>query len=65
VCWLWFLLPVAIHYQRKARREAEASNGQYIWPRTLVNRPVALYLLVLAGTLAFVVLMAAVGLYGP
>ncbi len=62
--WLWFLLPVAIHYQRKARREVEESDGFYEWPRTLWNRPVALYLVVLAGSLALVALMVAVGMYG-
>ena len=62
--WLWLLLPVAIHFQRKARREAEESGGRYEWPRTLLNRPIALFLVVLGGTLVLVMLMAAVGLYG-
>lgn len=63
--WLWFLLPVAIHFQRKARREAEDSGGFYEWPRTLLNRPVALFLIVLGGTLVLAMLMAAAGTYGP
>jgi hypothetical protein len=62
--WLWFLLPVAVHYQRKARREAETSGGLYVWPRTLLNRPVLLYLVVLAASLTLVLLMVVIGLYG-
>ena len=62
--WLWFLLPVAIYYQRKARREVEASNGFYEWPRTLLNRPIALFLVVLAATLALVMVMVVIGIYG-
>jgi hypothetical protein len=65
VFWLWLLLPVAIHYQRKARREAELSDGLYIWPRSLWNRPVALWLVVLLIALGFTLAMAAIGVFGP
>ena len=63
--WLWFLLPVAVHFQRKARREAEASDGAYVWPRTIWNRPIVLSFIVFAAGLALVIAMAAAGLYGP
>jgi len=63
--WLWLLLPVAIHYQRKARREAAESGGRYVWPNSLWNRPVLLWLLVLAGEIVLVTAMASVGAYGP
>lgn len=63
--WLWFLLPVAIHYQRKARGEVEASGGAYVWPNSLWNRPVLFFLVVLVCSLGLVFLMAAVGMYGP
>jgi hypothetical protein len=63
--WLWVLLPVAIHYQRKARREAEESAGAYVWPHTIWNRPVLLWLIVLGTSFVFIFLMAMVGLYGP
>lgn len=39
------LLPLAILFQRKARDEAASSEGRYVWSRSLVNRPVALYLI--------------------
>jgi hypothetical protein len=41
---LWGLLPVAIHYQRKARREADESGGLYVWPNSLWNRLVLFFL---------------------
>jgi hypothetical protein len=63
--WLWLLLPVAVHYQRKARREADESEGLYVWPNTIWNRPILLYLIVLFSALALVMLMAAVGMYSP
>jgi hypothetical protein len=62
--WMWFFLPVAIHYQRKARREADASGGFYVWPKSLWNRPVVLFLIVLLVSVGLVVAMAAVGMYG-
>jgi hypothetical protein len=64
VLWLWFLLPVAIHFQRKARREAAESGGRYAWPRTIWTRPVLLWLIVLAATFGLVLVMVAVGMYG-
>lgn len=63
-CWLWMLLPLAVHLQRKARREADSSNGLYVWPRTIWNRPIVLWLLVMAATLTLVLAMVAVGAYG-
>ena len=60
--WLWVLLPVAIHYQRKARREAEESGGLYVWPNSLWNRPVLFYLVVLVCSFGLVLLMAFVGI---
>jgi hypothetical protein len=55
------LLPVAIHYQRKARREAEESGGLYVWPNSLWNRPVLFYLVVLVCSFGLTLLMALVG----
>jgi hypothetical protein len=63
VFWLWLLVPVAIHYQRKARREAEESGGLYVWPYSLLNRPV-LYLVALGCCVGLTILMASLGLYG-
>jgi ABC-type Fe3+ transport system permease subunit len=48
------LLPLAVLYQRRARHEVTASHGRYQWPRSLWNRPVALYL---SCWLAFFVVM--------
>lgn len=62
--WLWLLLPVAIHYQRRARAEAAASGGAYEWPRSLLNRPIILWLTVLAAALALVLVLVVVGIYG-
>jgi len=62
--WLWVLLPVAIHYQRKARREAEESGGLYVWPNSLWNRPVLFYLVVLVCSFGLVLLMVFLGIYG-
>ena len=63
-CWLWLLLPFAVHFQRKARHEAEESLGLYVWPRTIWNRPIVLWLLVMSATLMLVLAMVAVGAYG-
>jgi len=62
--WLWVLLPVAIHYQRKARREADESGGLYVWPNSLWNRPVLFFLVVLVCNFGLVLLVAFVGMYG-
>jgi len=62
--YLWFFVPVAVHYQRKARAEAEGSGGEYDWPRTIWNRPVLLSLIVFGSTMALVLAMVAVGWYG-
>lgn len=62
--WLWLLLPVAIHYSRRARREADESNGRYRWSNSVLHRPVLLWSIVLAGTMALIFAMAALGLYG-
>ncbi|HEX8770940.1 MAG TPA: hypothetical protein VF711_09250 [Acidimicrobiales bacterium] len=59
------MLPMAVHYQRKARREALESNGIYVWPNTILNRPILLWLIVLFGSMALIALMSASGLYGP
>jgi hypothetical protein len=61
--WLWFLLPVAVHYTRKARREADASEGRYVWSRSLLHRPVLLWLVVLAAEILMFAVMIAAG-YG-
>jgi hypothetical protein len=63
--WLWFLLPVAIHFQRKARREVEESHGRYEWPRTIWNRPLLLWFVVFIAGMALIFAMAATGMYGP
>jgi hypothetical protein len=63
--WLWFLLPVAVHYTRKARREIEASGGRYQWSRGLLHRPILLWLVVYTSTLALILMMGALGAYGP
>jgi len=62
--WLWFLVPVAVYYQRKARREVEASGGAYEWPRTIWNRPVLLWLIVFACSMALIIVMVSGGWYG-
>jgi hypothetical protein len=62
--WLWFLVPVAVIFQRRARREVEESNGEYEWPRTIWNRPILLWLIVFGSSMALVLLMVAVGMYG-
>jgi hypothetical protein len=54
------LLPVAIVYQRRAYNEAEASLGQWEWPRRLLNRPVLLYVLVWLGFFVILFVLAAV-----
>lgn len=38
----WFLVPLAVIYQNKAREEARASDGLYHWHNRLWNRPVLL-----------------------
>jgi hypothetical protein len=63
--WLWLLLPVAIHYTRKARREADESQGRYVWSRSLLHRPVLLYLVVFGCSMALLFGMVAIGAYGP
>ena len=65
VLWMWFLLPVAVHFQRKARREAEASGGRHAWPRTIWTRPVLLWLIVLAASLGMILLMLVFGYGDP
>jgi hypothetical protein len=65
VSWLWFLLPVAVHYQRQARREAEASGGRYAWPRTLTRRPVLLWFLFMTVSLGGFLLVGMLVGYGP
>ena len=62
--WLWVLLPVAIHYTRRAHREAEASDGRYVWSRSLLHRPVLLWFVVLASSMVLIVVMVLTGLYG-
>lgn len=62
--WLWLLLPVAIHCTRKARREVDESQGRYIWSRSLLHRPVLLYLIVLGCGMVLIFTMAAIGWYG-
>ena len=62
--WLWFLLPVAIHYSRKARLEAAESDGRYVWSRSLLHRPVLLWLVVFGCAMALIFTMAAIGVYG-
>ena len=61
---LWLLLPVAIHYTRKARREVDESQGCYVWSRSLLHRPVLLYLVALGCGMALIFAMAAIGWYG-
>ena len=62
--WLWLLLPLAVHYTRKARREADESQGRYVWSRSLLHRPVLLWAIVFACSMALILAMAAVGMYG-
>jgi hypothetical protein len=62
--WLWVLLPVAIHYQRKARREVEESGSLYVWPNNLWNRPVLFVLVVQVSSFGLILLMVFVGIYG-
>jgi len=62
--WLWVLLPVAIHYTRKARMEVAESDGRYVWSRSLLHRPVLLWLVVFGCGMALIFVMAAIGAYG-
>jgi hypothetical protein len=62
--WLWLLLPVAIHYNRRARREAAESNGRYRWSNSILHRPVLLWVIVFACSMALIFATAAAGLYG-
>jgi hypothetical protein len=62
--WLWLLLPVAIHYSRKARREVAESDGKYVWSSSLLHRPVLLWLTVLGCSMALIFAMVAIGAYG-
>lgn len=62
---LWFLLPVALHFQRKARREAEESGGLYEWPQTIWNRPMLLWIVVLSSAMGLILALAAAGIFGP
>ena len=62
--WLWVLLPVAIHYTRKARLEVAESDGRYVWSRSLLHRPVLLWFVVWACTMALIFTMAATGALG-
>jgi hypothetical protein len=64
VFWLWLLIPFAVHLQRKARREADESGGVYVWPRSIWNRPLILWLIVLTIGMTLIFAMAAAGLYG-
>jgi hypothetical protein len=57
-------LPVAVHYQRKARQEAEQSGGRYEWPRTIWNRPVVLWAIVFGASMTILLLMVFLGIYG-
>jgi hypothetical protein len=64
--WLWLLLPFAIYYTRQARREAESSNGMYVWSsRNPLHHPVLLWLAVTFLSVGLIFAMAAVGMYGP
>jgi hypothetical protein len=58
------LLPVAVHYTRRARREAEESDGRYRWSNSILHRPVLLWLIVFASSMALIFAMAATGTYG-
>lgn len=62
--WLWLLLPVAIYYNRRARREADESNGRYRWSNSVLHRPVLLWSIALACSTALVAAMVAIGRYG-
>lgn len=62
---LWFLLPVALHFQQKARREVEESGGLYEWPQTMWNRPVLLWFVVLSSAMGLILALAAAGIFGP
>jgi hypothetical protein len=46
------LLPVAVFYAHRARREAAVSLGEYRWPKGLVDRPVVFFLVAWVGYLA-------------
>lgn len=62
--WLWLLLPVAIHDQRKAKRETAESPALYEWPNSLWNRPLLLWLVVFAAEMVLIIAMVAAGMYG-
>jgi amino acid transporter len=54
------LLPIAVVQQRRAFKEAAASNGRYRWTRRLLNRPVLLYVAVWLGFLVVVFVLTSV-----
>jgi ABC-type Fe3+ transport system permease subunit len=54
---LWVVLPVAIYYQRRVRREVAESAGRYRPPHWLVDRPILL--VVAVWFVFFTVVMAA------
>ena len=62
--WLWLLLPVAIHYTRKARLEVAESGGRYAWSRSVLHRPVLLFFIVWGCTFGLILGLVAIGAYG-
>jgi hypothetical protein len=63
--WLWFLLPVAVFYTRKARREVEASGELYEWSsRNLLHRPNLLWFVVFGSSMVLMFAMVLTGIYG-
>lgn len=48
------VLPAAVVYARRARREAAAAPGEFSWPRRLIDRPLVFYVVVWAAFLVLV-----------
>lgn len=54
------LLPVAIVYARRARREAAQSAGEYSSPQRLIDRPAVFYVVVWVAFLAVIFVLTGV-----
>jgi amino acid transporter len=54
------VLPLAVVYARRARREANLSTGEYSWPQRLIDRPVVFHVVVWVGFFSVMFAMMAV-----
>lgn len=63
--WFWFVLPIAVFFFRRARREAELSQGRYKWTPSFVERPIMLTAAVWGVMAVLIVLLVLVGYGDP